>query len=510
MANERTSEQLENAVRIASERLSEYISERTSKIETPVIFGPIMTDLYWFRVGIYAMDYGLIESERQRRTDEARKIGIPDPNELPDAFSINLFMADLRGRSGKLIVVKHFPPEPRGGPSLEGTEHDDVIYQISLQEMLNGPMKPYKLSLESKTVPQGTMISHALFPVMEKELKRKHPNIKSLTDQPLPASLSPYIVKGLLRKDLGYEGLVMADWYNMGAISKFCRRYKDNFGFKDYSAQTFIVVLAVYAGINNISALPLVLMEQIKFGKSLVGTEIDRYCQENKDFKGIFDAHVAETLYLKAKNMPESFRRTLGFNLDMLSFKDLTAEPSTFSPEKRAALKGLKNYVASLSTSEKLMVLCTISRDAILPHNKSNIGGMTASVTDESGIRPEIVKMYDYYRGATDAWDRRGLLALKFCKDVIEALTGNKWEDPPLEMSKEIEWTKRLMNDKKFRGLYDGIDWNSPKMIKAYEKAMQQYSKTDMRKIKAVKIATADDQKKSIPAVQPKYRIAVV
>ncbi|HEY5813746.1 MAG TPA: glycoside hydrolase family 3 N-terminal domain-containing protein, partial [Terrimicrobiaceae bacterium] len=53
-----------------------------------------------------------------------------------------------------------------------------------------------------------------------------HISISGLEAGSLPASLSPAIIKGLLRQEMGFEGLVMTDDLDMGAIL-------NHYGFED-------------------------------------------------------------------------------------------------------------------------------------------------------------------------------------------------------------------------------------------------------------------------------------
>ena len=46
-----------------------------------------------------------------------------------------------------------------------------------------------------------------------------HVTLPNVTEEDLPATLSKEIVDGLLRQELGYEGIVITDAMNMGAIT---------------------------------------------------------------------------------------------------------------------------------------------------------------------------------------------------------------------------------------------------------------------------------------------------
>jgi beta-N-acetylhexosaminidase len=58
------------------------------------------------------------------------------------------------------------------------------------------------------------MIAHAGYPALERSLSSDG----SISSQPIPASLSPNIVQGLLRRRIGYEGLVVSDDLEMGGV----------------------------------------------------------------------------------------------------------------------------------------------------------------------------------------------------------------------------------------------------------------------------------------------------
>ncbi len=66
--------------------------------------------------------------------------------------------------------------------------------------------------------------------------------MKNITHDDLPASLSYEIVTGKLRNELGYDGVIITDAFNMGAI-------RDNYT----SAES--AVLAIEAG-NDIVLMP--------------------------------------------------------------------------------------------------------------------------------------------------------------------------------------------------------------------------------------------------------------
>lgn len=98
------------------------------------------------------------------------------------------FAAGL-ARAGVLPTLKHFPGHGRAG----GDSHDQAVSTPPLAE-LDADLEPYRVIPDSTTV--AVMVGHL--------------GVPGLTgDQ--PASLSPAAVDGLLRTDLGFDGLVVTD-----------------------------------------------------------------------------------------------------------------------------------------------------------------------------------------------------------------------------------------------------------------------------------------------------------
>ena len=110
-------------------------------------------------------------------------------------------------RSGGIIsTLKHFPGIGKGVvdshqeiSSIEATEHqlrkEDLV---PFREVLNGTEK-------GRNMDYMIMVGHFRYPAFDAEN---------------PASLSENIITGLLRKDMGYEGLIITDDLGMGAIIK--------------------------------------------------------------------------------------------------------------------------------------------------------------------------------------------------------------------------------------------------------------------------------------------------
>lgn len=109
-------------------------------------------------------------------------------------------------KNGVLSCGKHFPA---GGRAQVDPHHDLPIVDASLEELLATDLIPYTaLEPELDTI----MIAHIRYPQIDPEF---------------PSSLSRRIITDLLRNQLGYNGLILTDDLDMGAITKGYGRGKD-------------------------------------------------------------------------------------------------------------------------------------------------------------------------------------------------------------------------------------------------------------------------------------------
>jgi beta-N-acetylhexosaminidase len=121
-----------------------------------------------------------------------------DPNRV--AALAGAYLEGLQASEQVTGCLKHFPglgdttTDPHlGMPVLNRSRAD--LEQID--------MKPYRLLLKSEDV-RAVMVSHEMIPAV---------------DTRLPTSLSPATINGLLRDELGYQGVVITDSLYMDAIS---------------------------------------------------------------------------------------------------------------------------------------------------------------------------------------------------------------------------------------------------------------------------------------------------
>ena len=102
-------------------------------------------------------------------------------------------------QGGVIPVVKHFPGH---GDTSTDSHVDLPVVDKTAEELQEFELIPFQAAID-----QGTpcvMVAHILM---------------TQIDPDLPASLSPKVVDGLLRQEMGYDGVVCTDDLTMGAIS---------------------------------------------------------------------------------------------------------------------------------------------------------------------------------------------------------------------------------------------------------------------------------------------------
>ncbi len=98
-------------------------------------------------------------------------------------------------------IYKHFP----GHGSTSTDSHTGLpIITKTKEELLNEDLQPFKKAIENNA--QMIMIGHLAVP--------------SITNDNTPATMSKELVTDLLKNELGFNGLVITDAINMGALTK--------------------------------------------------------------------------------------------------------------------------------------------------------------------------------------------------------------------------------------------------------------------------------------------------
>jgi len=98
-------------------------------------------------------------------------------------------------------VIKHFPGH---GDTSFDTHVGTVVLPFNRDRLNRVEFIPFEYGIAAGT--DAIMTAHIV--------------MSGISNLPLPATLNPEIVSGIIRKELGFDGLVISDALNMGAISK--------------------------------------------------------------------------------------------------------------------------------------------------------------------------------------------------------------------------------------------------------------------------------------------------
>ncbi|MCB1321704.1 MAG: beta-glucosidase [Leptospiraceae bacterium] len=166
---------------------------------------------------LYAEDVGFITGYRLRNLGINFVLApVVDVNNNPDNPVINtrspgsdpelvsrIGVAYVRGMHDSLAipVIKHFP-----GHGDTDVDSHLALPRINrtLEQLESTELKPFRAAIQDGGA-EVVMSAHILFPALDTEN---------------PATLSPYILKELLRKQLHFDGIIISDAMEMDAISK--------------------------------------------------------------------------------------------------------------------------------------------------------------------------------------------------------------------------------------------------------------------------------------------------
>lgn len=158
---------------------------------------------------------------------------------------------------GIIPVLKHFPGH---GDTAEDSHEGTATLNKTLEELRACELLPFKSGIGAG--PGMVMVGHITVPSI---------------DPDKPATLSGKIVPELLRKELGYDGVVITDSMSMGAIT-------DNYGYAD-------IVKGIFDADIDMILCPTSLDEYI--------SAIEAALKDGSITKGQLDAKVERILKLK-------------------------------------------------------------------------------------------------------------------------------------------------------------------------------------------------------------------
>ena len=158
-------------------------------------------------------------------------------------------------KQGTVIpVVKHFPGH---GDTAVDSHYGLPVVDKSLEELEELELRPFRQAIDTTCV-YGTYGGDTSIPaIMVAHI------LLSQIDPDNPASLSPEVVTGLLREEMGYEGVVCTDDLTMGAIS-------NTYGMGEaavLAVEAGCDLLLVCHGADNLAEAHAALVEAVDSGR---------------------------------------------------------------------------------------------------------------------------------------------------------------------------------------------------------------------------------------------------
>lgn len=207
-------------------------------------------------------------------------IGVRSFSDSPEVVS-EYGLSYMKGlhEKGTISTLKHFP----GHGNTDTDSHTGFpCIQSSYEELKKSELIPFKQAIDAGA--DMIMTAHIQYPQIETET---YTSISSGEQIYLPATMSHTILTDILRKDMGFEGVIVTDALDMAAIS-------ENFETED------ILRLSINAGANML-ILPIITDKEL-FQKTKDMTELAvKLAKEGKIDSERIDDSVRRILTLKKK-----------------------------------------------------------------------------------------------------------------------------------------------------------------------------------------------------------------
>ena len=260
-------------------------------------------------------DPSLARREGQAVAQEARALGInqifapvADVNNNPDNPVINsrsfgedpatvarFVEAFIEGVQSENVIAtaKHFPGH---GDTRTDSHRSLPVLEVSRQRLDEIELVPFRRAIAAGV--KSIMVAHLAIPeldstavpVLEKQ-ERDNPYVSGQAEvaqhATLPATISRKMIEGLLRKELGFRGLVITDAFDMGGIT-------------DHFDPGEAAVRAIEAGEDQVLMSPDIdaaihaVKEAVRSGR-LTETRIDQSVERILDAKAFVGSDVATT-----------------------------------------------------------------------------------------------------------------------------------------------------------------------------------------------------------------------
>ncbi|MDP4181640.1 MAG: glycoside hydrolase family 3 protein [Bacillota bacterium] len=261
--------------------------------------------------------------------------------------------------NGMLACVKHFP----GNGATDMDQHIcTAIIKCSKEEMWENYLEAYRRVFEEAD-PAFVMVAHLEVPSLATEINPK-------TGRIVPASVSKEIVTDILKKELGFKGVVITDALNMGGITTH------------YSRQE-VAVKSILAGVDML----------LVFNDSDLHLEYNAILEAAKSgeipIERIDDA-VSNVLAAKVK---------LGLNKDRGFPNDKELIDSLFTPGKydNISIDAIQNGITVLRNRDNILPIGNIKGKKVIVLSTFNPDEETLTIQGQELVvmrdkTPELLK----------------------------------------------------------------------------------------------------------------------
>ena len=326
------------------------------------------------------------------------------------------FMQGLQSE-GLITSLKHFPGH---GDTSTDTHTGLAIINKTYEELKNNELIPFQELINSGT--DMIMTAHIEYPNIEKEtyVSNKDNNVYTL-----PATLSKKILTDILRKDMGYNGIIITDALDMKAIS-------EQFGIEDASIKAINagadILLMPYTYDSQINELK----DYIKSLASKIGTEISE--------KNV-NASVRRILKLKEeKGLLEEYDNS-DLEKNITNAKKLVSSLKNHDEEFEIA----KKAVTMVKNTADTLPLNTTDKTVILYEYASHINAVKYALQKlkekDNTIDDSNITLYPFYNasGALDTDTIKNEIMDAKNVIMIHSLYGTSgMKDPDLDKMNEL------------------------------------------------------------------------
>jgi beta-N-acetylhexosaminidase len=151
--------------------------------------------------------------------------------EASEVASLGLaYLAGAR-RAGMAAAIKHFPGH---GRTVVDTHQKLAVLEVDGETLWNHDLLPFRMAIENNV--EAVMTAHILYPRL---------------DPDYPVTLSEKIVRGLLRGRLGFDGVVISDDIEMGALAA-------NYPPREILKRSILAGVDIILAVGGLDALKLI------------------------------------------------------------------------------------------------------------------------------------------------------------------------------------------------------------------------------------------------------------